>query len=126
MPPNALVMKEGGHVLRTQGDTKQEISKLCYQMAAEQQGSELGKYFMLKAQLMQIILLILRQMEPVREKQKSCNFESYSRQYVVKKIVSYLNENYYTFQKDGLDIEYNNINKTNTDNNYLFFITTQF
>lgn len=39
---------------------------------------------------------------------------------------SHLNENFYTFQIDGLDIEYNNINKTNTDKNDLFFITTQF
>ncbi|SFR76637.1 AraC family transcriptional regulator [Anaeromicropila populeti] len=94
MPPNTIILKDGTHVLRTQGDTRQEISKLCYQMVAEQQGAELGRYFMLKAQLMQVLLLILRQMEPQHERQKACNFESYSRQYVVKKIVSYLNENY--------------------------------
>ncbi len=94
MPANQIVLKDGGHVLRTSVETKQEISKHCYEMVAEQQGQSLGRYFMMKAQLMQILILILREMQPACEKQKAYNFESYNRNYVVKKIISYLNENY--------------------------------
>ena len=94
MPENSIVLKDGGYILRMSSENRQEVTKHCFEMVAEFNGSSLGKYFMLKAQLMQIILIILREMQPAQEKQKSCRFESYNRNYVVKKIVSYLNENY--------------------------------
>lgn len=94
MPENSIVLKDGGFVLRMSMENRQEVIKKCYEMVAEYKSSNLGKYFMLKAQLMQIILTILREMQPVHEQQKSYRFESYTKSYVVKKIVSYLNENY--------------------------------
>lgn len=94
MPENAIVLKDGGYVLRMSLESRQDVMKRCYEMVAEYESNNLGKYFMLKAQLMQIILVILREMQPVTEKQKSCRFESYNKNYVVKKIISYLNENF--------------------------------
>lgn len=94
MPENAIVLKDGGYVLRMSLESRQDVMKRCYEMVAEYESNNLGKYFMLKAQLMQIILVILREMQPVTEKQKTCRFESYNKNYVVKKIISYLNENY--------------------------------
>lgn len=94
MPENSIIFHDEKYVLRLSAESRQEITKHCYEMVAEYDGSNLGKYFMLKAQLMQVILLILREMQPAQEKQKSCCFESYNRNYVVKKIVNYLNENY--------------------------------
>lgn len=94
MPENSILLKDGKYVLRMSMENRQEVTKKCYEMVAEYKSSNLGKYFMLKAQLMQIILIILREMQPVKETQKSCRFESYNKNYVVKKIVSYLNENY--------------------------------
>lgn len=94
MPENSIILKNGDYVLRMSSENRQEITKRCYEMVAEFSGSSLGKYFMLKAQLIQIILIVLREMQPIQEKQKSCRFESYNRNYVVKKIVNYLNENY--------------------------------
>ena len=51
---------------------------------------------MLKAQLMKMLLLIIRELsgEEMQEKQNSYNFESYNKSYVVRRIITYLDENY--------------------------------
>ena len=59
MPENTIVLKDGGYVLRMSSENRQEVTKRCYEMVAEYESNNLGKYFMLKAQLMQIILVIL-------------------------------------------------------------------
>lgn len=96
MPPNSIILKENEYILHSPMELKQEMSKLCWEMVAEQEANQIGKYFMLKAQLMKMLLLILREVigGEMEDKQKGCNFESYNKNYVVKKIVNYLNENY--------------------------------
>jgi AraC-like DNA-binding protein len=95
MPPNSIVLKDGSYILHTNTETKQEISRHCYEMIAENEASQVGKYFMLKAHLIQILLLMIRDITEVEDNsQKGCNFESYNKSYAVKKIINYLNENY--------------------------------
>ena len=95
MPANSIVLKDGGYVLHTSSDTKREISKHCYDMIAENSTNYVGKYFMLKAHLMQILLLMFREIAEISgPEQQRCNFESYNKKYAVKKIINYLNENY--------------------------------
>ncbi|BCN30182.1 AraC family transcriptional regulator [Anaeromicropila herbilytica] len=95
MPPNSIMLNDGGCVLHTSSVAKQEISRHCYEMIAENDAGQVGKYFMLKAHLMQILLTILREIIEVEEDdQKSYNFESYNKSYAVKRIINYLNENY--------------------------------
>lgn len=95
MPPNSIIFKDESYILHTDADTKQEISKHCYDMLAENEACQVGKYFMLKAHLMQILLLIIRDIIVLKDtSQKGCNFESYNKSYAVKKIINYLNENY--------------------------------
>lgn len=95
MPPNSIVLKDGSYVLHTTTESKQEIAKHCYEMIAENESAQIGKYFMLKAHLMQILLLMIRDITEVEERtQKGCTFESYNKSYAVKKIINYLNENY--------------------------------
>ncbi len=95
MPPDSIVLKDGGHVIRTNAETKQEISRRCFEMIAENEANQVGKYFMLKSHLMQILLLIIREITEVEDStQNRCNFESYNKSYAVKKIINYLNENY--------------------------------
>ncbi len=95
MPPEAIQLRGGGHLLRLSADARREVMKHCYEMIAENEARQLGKYFMLKARLMQILLLMVREIagEP-KPRQKGCNFESYNKSYAVKRIVNYLNENY--------------------------------
>ena len=94
MPPNSILFRDGHHIMKTTALMKQEISKHCYEMVAEHEGCQLGKYFMLKAHLIQIILLIIREISEPAQVQKGCTFETYNRNYAVKRIINYLNENF--------------------------------
>lgn len=95
MPPNQIVLKENSYRMHTSSQVKQELSKHCYEMIAENEADKVGKYFMLKAHLIQMLLLIIREItEDEATIQKSYHFESYNKSYVVKKIINYLNENY--------------------------------
>lgn len=95
MPPNSITLKDNGYILHTQAELKQEISKHCYAMIAENESGQIGKYFMLKSHLMQMLLLVLRELNFVEKpKHLGCNFESYSKSYAVNRIITYLNENY--------------------------------
>ena len=95
MPPETIQLKDGGYHLRLSADARREVMKQCYEMLAENEARQIGKYFMLKARLMQVLLMMMREIvETPRPKQKSCNFESYNKSYAVKKIINYLNENY--------------------------------
>jgi AraC-like DNA-binding protein len=95
MPPNSIILKDNDYILHTSTETKQKISKLCYEMIAENELAQAGKYFMLKAHLIQILLLIVRETVVIEDNnQKGYNFESYNKSYAVKEIINYLNENY--------------------------------
>lgn len=102
MPPNCIELKDGGYLLRLSTDAKMEVMKKCYEMLAENDACQVGKYFMLKARLIEILMLMMREIvEEPENRQKGYNFESYNRSYVVKQIVTYLNEHY--SQKISLD-----------------------
>lgn len=95
MPENTIELGKFGHVVRLNTSIKREVSRLCYDMLAENEENQIGKYFMLKAQLIQMLMLLIREiMESPTVTQKGCNFESYSKSYAVKRIINYLMENY--------------------------------
>jgi len=91
---NSLPVPEGGHVLHTAGELRQRLFKMYSAMEAEKAVYRPGRYFMLKAYLIQMILLVIReQSEPV-ERTGGCAFESVNRKYVVEKMVNYLEDHY--------------------------------
>jgi AraC-like DNA-binding protein len=94
MPPNSIAFKDGSPIMKTSSRMKKDITRHCQEMVAENEGCELGKYFMLKAHLIQILLLIIRENSEPLDIQKGYNFETYNRSYAVKRIIKYLNENY--------------------------------
>lgn len=95
MSPNSIELPGGGCLLHLSPDAKQEVNKQCYEMLAENEAGQIGKYFMLKAHLMQILLIIMREIiEAPKVKQMGCNFETYNKSYAVKRIINYLTENY--------------------------------
>lgn len=95
MPPNSIILKDGSYILHTSSELKQEISKHCYAMIAEKEGNKQGRYFMFKTHLMQMLLLVIREITEVEScEQKGCNFETYNKNYAVNRIINYLNENY--------------------------------
>ncbi len=95
MAPNSIELPDGGCILHTSAALKHELSKHCYAMIAEKESNRTGKYIMFKTHLMQMLLLIMREIaDAERPEQKGCNIESYNKSYSVNQIIHYLNENY--------------------------------
>ncbi len=95
LPPNTIQLREGSHLLRMSTESRREVQKHCFEMVAENEACQLGKYFMLKAHLMQIVLLMIREITEYQgNRQSGYNFENYNKSYAVKRIINYLNENY--------------------------------
>ncbi|MED9905092.1 MAG: AraC family transcriptional regulator [Lachnospiraceae bacterium] len=94
MPVNAMPLPEEGPIIHTTGELRQKLFKICASMEAENTVCWQGRYFMMKAYLMQMILLIVRQqMQPVEVK-TGCAFESVNKKYVVEQIVNYFEDHY--------------------------------
>lgn len=94
LPENTLPVPEGGHVLHTAGELRQKIFKVCASMEAENAVCRPGRYFMMKAYLMQMILLVVReQCEPVL-RPVGRSFESGNRKYLVEQIIHYIEDHY--------------------------------
>lgn len=94
MPANAMPLPEKGPIIHTTGELRQKLFKICASMEAENTVCWQGRYFMMKAYLMQMILLIVRQqMQPVEVK-TGCAFESVNKKYVVEQIVNYFEDHY--------------------------------
>lgn len=95
MPLNSIISNNKSPLLRMSSESKREVEKHCYAMIAENEANQVGKYFMLKAHLMQIVLFMMREITDYQgEGQNGYNFETYSKNYAVKRILDYLNENY--------------------------------
>lgn len=95
MPPQSIQLPDGSHILRCRAQLKQDMNQLVHMMLAETQVQQSGQYFMIKAYLVQMLLLIVRQISGEKKQEKSGYvFESRSKAYVVKRIIAYMNENY--------------------------------
>ncbi|MBQ9764689.1 MAG: AraC family transcriptional regulator [Lachnospiraceae bacterium] len=92
MPENSIVFNDNSPILRPNSELKQKLSKLCYAMLAENDTNQVGKYFMLKARLIEIMLLLMRELVVPKDGQEGCNFESHYKNYAVNQIISYFDE----------------------------------
>ncbi len=93
-PYNYLPLPGDKPILHTEGELRQKLFKLCASMETENAVCREGRYFMLKAYLMQMILFVAReQCEPI-ENQGGRAFESANRKYVVEQIIDYLEDHY--------------------------------
>lgn len=95
MAQNSIELEGGACIIHTTAELKQDLTMHCYAIIAEKESCNPGKYFMFKARLMQMLLLIMREILIDEDyEQTGCDFESYNKNYAVKRIVKYLNENY--------------------------------
>ncbi len=93
-PANFLPEPGGERIIHTAGDLRQRLFKICAAMEAENAVCRQGRYYMLKAYLMQLLLLVIReQCEPI-ERAGGYAFESASKKYVVEQIVNYFEDHY--------------------------------
>ena len=76
------------------GELRQKLFKIYSSMEAENAVCRQGRYFMLKAYLMQMMLLVIReQCEPV-ERMGGYAFESVNKKYIVEQMVNYFEDHY--------------------------------
>lgn len=92
--PNDVPLPGGGYILHTGGELRQKIFRICSSMEAESNLCWPGRYHMLKAYLMQLILLILKEQLPPLQTGKGYSFDSVNKKYVVEQIVSYFEDHY--------------------------------
>lgn len=103
MEPNRIYQQDGSVILHTGSQVRQDIIGLCLRMVAERYSDQVGQYFMQKTYLIQLLLLIIRQIVSQPEHPaETCRFESYHKTYVVNEIRNYLNAHY--TEKISLDL----------------------
>lgn len=93
-PRNSLPVPEGGHVLHAEGELWQKLFKMYSAMEAEKAVCRQGRYFMLKAYLIQMILLIIREECKPAERLGGDTLVPVNRKYIVDQIVNYLEDHY--------------------------------
>jgi len=92
--PNHFPLPGGEAILHTSSATKQELTRCCHDMIKENDSNRPGRYFMLKASLIKLMILIIRESEQYDQLHDGCRLETYRKGYAVDKIIDYLNENY--------------------------------
>lgn len=95
MPDNTIALPDNSPILVLSSENKREISRCCYEIIEEYNSSQPGRYYMIQAQMMRMLVIIFRSLCGNKTNGfEGVNFESYSKGYVVKNILNYLNENY--------------------------------
>ena len=95
MEPNSILLPDGCPVLSLSNEIKREISRCCYEIIDENMAPQPGRYFLVQAQMIKILILIYRSIvEKPKEEVVGVPFESYSKSYVVQRIIQYLKANY--------------------------------
>lgn len=79
---------------------KKEIFQLCMKIDQESNNCELGRYFMLKSYLIQVLCQIARFQKQEYEKEVKmqnaggCSFHSINKKYIIDRITAYMEKNY--------------------------------
>jgi len=95
MEPNFIPLPEPGNILHTTGELRQKLFKICSSMDAEKEMGGHGRYFVMKAYLMQMLVYVIRSQRPKQLQTVSgCSFESVNKKYVVEQIVNYFEDHY--------------------------------
>jgi len=91
---NTVPLPCEGAIYHTKGELKQKLFKLCASIEAENAVYRQGRYFMLKAYLIQMLLFIVREQTESVEVKTGYSFESVNKKYVVEQIVNYFEDHY--------------------------------
>lgn len=79
---------------------KKEIFRLCMEIDKESNSCEMGRYFMLKSYLIQVLCQIARFQKQEYEKEAKmknaggCSFNSINKKYIIEQITAYMEKNY--------------------------------
>lgn len=93
---NHIPLPEPGNIMHTTGELRQKLFKICSSMEAENTLGSQGRYFIMKAFLMQMVVYVIRaqsQPQPI-DVPTGYAFESINKKYVVEQIVNYFEDHY--------------------------------
>lgn len=93
-PRNYLPVPKGGHIMRPTLEFRKKIARIFNAIETENKVYKEGRYVMLKAYLMQMILLIVREQCRATSPSGGYAFESVNKNYVVDRIISYFQDHY--------------------------------
>ncbi|MCM1569216.1 MAG: AraC family transcriptional regulator [Roseburia sp.] len=94
LPANFLPAPDDGYMLHTTGELRQKLFKICSSMEAEKAICREGRYFMLKAYLMQLLILVIREQCEPAAVGSGYAFESTNKKYVVEQMLNYFEDHY--------------------------------
>lgn len=95
MEPGHITFPGGGCLLHPAEKVFVNLSRLCTSILAESTGGQPGRYFMLRAYLTQMILILYREQSAAPAVMDvGYEFESTNKKYVVEQILDYLDSHY--------------------------------
>lgn len=93
-PYNYIPMPKGKYIIHAEGELKSKMVRICTLIEQENRSRLEGQYFMQKALLMQLILLVIREQCERVATDVGYEFESLNKSYVVGRIIDYFEEHY--------------------------------
>ena len=94
LPVNVIPLPGGACILHTEGELRRKLFKICAAMREEKEVCRQGRYYMMKAYLIQMLLLVLREQCKPIERSRGYAFESVNKKYVVTQILDYFEDHY--------------------------------
>lgn len=94
MEKNFLPSHQDGPILHTTGELRQQIFRICSAMEMENSMCRPGRYYMLRAYVVQLLMLLIREQFEPMECMNGYSFESVNKKYVVERILDYFEEHY--------------------------------
>ncbi len=83
-----------GPIMHTDGEFRQKLLRITLKMSEENEVLRTGRYFMLRSYLVEMLLLIVRELSEPIDRKDGYAFESVSRKYVVEQIINYFEDHY--------------------------------
>lgn len=92
----------GGRIVSSMREiVRQDVFKICDAMRKEYQTYHRGRYFILKAYLIQLLVILLREQQETIEEYKGYVFNSINKKYIVTQMKRFFTEHYH--EKISLD-----------------------
>lgn len=91
---NYLPTPNGEYILHTTGELRQKLFRICSSMETEKTTCREGRYFMLKAYLIQLLVLVIREQSEPEAVSRGFAFESTNKKYVVERLLNYFEDHY--------------------------------
>ncbi|MCP1102240.1 AraC-like DNA-binding protein/uncharacterized cupin superfamily protein [Aequitasia blattaphilus] len=92
--PNTVPFPDHDFIYSLSGEIKEHVLDLCNSMNKESQSNKPGRYFMLKAYLIEFLVTLLRGQQFIKHAQEGYIFASPNKKYVVDQMIRYFTEHY--------------------------------